>query len=434
MEGKREIQVGLLGFGTVGTGVVRIIEDHQEDLFHQTDCHIKVKKILVKQVEKDRSIKLPKEMFTLNAEEILFDPEIDIIIEVIGGVEQAREYISHALEQKKHVITANKDLMAVHGAELLTLASNNGCDLFYEASVAGGIPILRVLVEGFSSDRVRKMMGILNGTTNYMLTRMSKEGLGYNECLQQAQELGYAEADPTSDVEGLDAARKLAILGTLGFHMEISLDEVKARGISNVSVEDIEYGKSFGYEMKLLAIADRVENEIELSVQPTFIHKSHPLAHVNGVFNAVYVYGEAVGETMFYGPGAGELPTATAVVSDLVTVVKNSKLGVNGRGMVAPYRKKELMPKARIFNSYFIRLTVQDQPGVMAFITQSLANLDMSISQIYQKTIEEKRAEIVLITHKVSLESLENWLAHIKDNEHMEKIVSYYTVEGEGNQ
>lgn len=434
MKEKREIQVGLLGFGTVGTGVVRIIEDHQEDLFHQTDCHIKVKKILVKQVEKDRSIKLPKEMLTLNAEEILFDPEIDIIIEVIGGVEQAREYISQALEQKKHVITANKDLMAVHGAELLTLASNNGCDLFYEASVAGGIPILRVLVEGFSSDRVRKMMGILNGTTNYMLTRMSKEGLGYNECLQQAQELGYAEADPTSDVEGLDAARKLAILGTLGFHMEISLDEVKARGISNVSVEDIEYGKSFGYEMKLLAIADRVENEIELSVQPTFIHKSHPLAHVNGVFNAVYVYGEAVGETMFYGPGAGELPTATAVVSDLVTVVKNSKLGVNGRGMVAPYRKKELMPKARIFNSYFIRLTVQDQPGVMAFITQSLANLDMSISQIYQKTIEEKRAEIVLITHKVSLESLENWLAHIQDNEHMEKIVSYYAVEGEGNQ
>ena len=277
--------------------------------------------------------------------------------------------------------------MATHGAELLTLASQKGCDLFYEASVAGGIPILRALVEGFSSDRVKKMMGILNGTTNYMLTRMSKEGLSYQECLQQAQDLGYAEADPTSDVEGLDAARKLAILGTLGFHTEVALDEVKVKGISTISKEDLEYGKSFGYEMKLLAIADRHEQEIELSVQPTFIHKSHPLAHVNGVYNAVYIYGEAVGETMFYGPGAGELPTATAVVSDLVTVVKNLKLGVNGRGMVAPYREKLLKSKERIFNRYFIRLIVKDQPGVLAYITQTLANLEMSISQISQKEL-----------------------------------------------
>jgi homoserine dehydrogenase len=427
---RREIQVGLLGFGTVGTGVLRIIEQHQDDLVHQTGCSLHVKKVLVQSAEKPRALEVNCDLITTNPEEVLFDPDIDIIIEVMGGIELARGYIAQALEQRKHVITANKDLMAFHGAELLTLASQNECDLFYEASVAGGIPILRALVEGFSSDRVKKMMGILNGTTNYMLTKMSKEGLGYEECLQQAQELGYAEADPTSDVEGLDAARKLAILGTLGFHTEVSLDEVKVKGITQVSREDIEYGKSFGYEMKLLGIADREGHEIELAVQPTFVHKSHPLAHVNGVFNAVYVYGEAVGETMFYGPGAGELPTATAVVSDLVTVVKNLKLGVNGRGMVAPYREKVLKPKERIFNRYFIRLIVEDQPGVLAFITQSLAHLDMSISQIFQKTTENNKAEIVLITHRVSVQSLEQWLDEVKNHEHLDQVVSFYAVEG----
>jgi homoserine dehydrogenase len=431
MEYKNEIKVGLLGFGTVGTGVLRIIEQHQEDLYHQTGCKIKVGKILVQSMEKQRSIFIEEGVLTLNADEVLLDPEIDIIVEVIGGVEKTKDYIAQALDQKKHVITANKDLMAIHGAELLTLASKNGCDLFYEASVAGGIPILRALVEGFSSDRVKKMIGILNGTTNYMLTRMSKEGLSYNECLKQAQELGYAESDPTSDVEGLDAARKLAILGTLGFHTEISLDEVKVRGISKVSKEDLDYGKSFGYEMKLLGIADREGQEIELAVQPTFVHKSHPLAHVNGVFNAVYVYGEAVGETMFYGPGAGELPTATAVVSDLVTVVKNLKLGVNGRGMVAPYREKVLKPKERILNRYFIRLVVEDQSGVLAYITKSLANLEMSISQIYQKGIGQNKAEIVLITHKVSLASLEHWIEEVRESKHIDHIASCYAVEGE---
>lgn len=425
----REVKVGLLGFGTVGTGVVRMIQDHQEELKHQTGCTITIKKILVKDLEKERSLKLPKEMLTTNAEEIIFDEEIDIIIELIGGVDSAREYISQALEQKKHVITANKDLIALHGRELTALAHNNGCDLLYEASVAGGIPILRTLTDSFSADRIRKIMGILNGTTNYMLTRMSQEGLSYEECLAQAQRLGYAEADPTSDVEGLDAARKLTILSRLGFHMETSLDEVQVRGISSVSIEDIEYGKSFGYEMKLLAIADRQDDEIVMSVQPTFVHKSHPLAHVNGVFNAVYVYGDAVGETMFYGPGAGEMPTASAVVGDLVNIVKNSRLRVNGRRMVAPYLPKKLMPKERIFNRYFVRLIVEDKPGVLAQITHSLAELDMSISKINQKTIADNRAEVVLITHEVSLKAFETWLEQLEKS--TLKIASYYAVEGE---
>ncbi|GAA0354958.1 homoserine dehydrogenase [Bacillus horti] len=427
------IKAGLLGLGTVGTGVYRIIEQHQEDLKHQTGCDIKVEKILIKSMDKERSVAISPELLTTDYGDILNDPNITIVIEVMGGIEEARTYIAKALQSKKNVITANKDLIALYGGELLTLASENGCDLFYEASVAGGIPILRALVEGFASDRITKMIGILNGTTNYMLTRMAKEKLEYDFCLKQAQELGYAEADPTSDVEGLDAARKLAILGTLGFHTDISLDEVKVKGISSVSQEDIQYGKELGYEMKLLGIADRRDEEIELSVQPTFVAKSHPLAHVNGVFNAVYVYGEAVGETMFYGPGAGELPTATAVVSDLVTVVKNLNLGVNGRGMVAPYREKKLKPENRIYRRYFIRLVVKDRSGMLADVTKAFADHNMSISKMIQKPLAGQQAELVTITHTISLKDLEAWVKNIESNRSEIKIVSYYAVEGEEN-
>ncbi|WP_202080205.1 homoserine dehydrogenase [Caldalkalibacillus salinus] len=424
------INIGLLGLGTVGTGVYRIIQQHQEDLYHQTNCTIKVEKALVQSIDKQRAIDIDAAALTTNSEDIVMNEDIDIVVEVMGGVEEARQLIAQALEQGKHVVTANKDLVALHGAELLTLASDNDCDLFYEASVAGGIPILRALVEGLSSDRITKMMGILNGTTNYMLTRMSQEGLDYKTCLTQAQELGYAEADPTADVEGLDAARKIAILGTLGFHTDVSLSEVKVKGISSVTKEDIDYSQSFGYEMKLLGMAERDGDEIELSVQPTLVHHTHPLASVNGVFNAVYVHGEAVGETMFYGPGAGELPTATAVVSDLITVVKNLRLGVNGRGMVAPYKEKKLKPNSRVYRPYFIRLVVKDQPGVLAYITQTFANFDMSISQIYQKPLGNERAEVVMITHKVSLASIEAWMEDVETSTEIENIASCYAVEG----
>lgn len=428
---RRLIKVGLIGLGTVGTGVYRILEEHQEDLRHRTGCEICIHKILIKSLEKERSIEVDPGLLTADPREVLENPEIDILIEVMGGVEEARVFIAQALQHKKNVITANKDLIALHGGELLTLASENGCDLFYEASVAGGIPIIRTLVEGFASDRIVKMMGILNGTTNYMLTRMSQEGLDYDACLRQAQELGYAEADPAADVEGLDAARKIAILGTLGFHTEVQLEDVSVKGIAQVTKEDIQYGKDLGYEMKLLGAAEFEEGEIELSVQPTFVHKSHPLASVNGVFNAVYVHGEAVGETMFYGPGAGELPTATAVVSDLITVIQNLKLGVNGRGMVAPYRPKQIKPKERRFNRYFIRFIVKDQSGVLASITQSLAKQEMSISKMIQKPLAEQKAEIVIITHQVSLQALEDWLDEVKSNPSVTQITSYYAVEGE---
>ncbi|UFJ39039.1 homoserine dehydrogenase [Brevibacillus humidisoli] len=428
---KQVVKVGLMGLGTVGTGVVRIVRGHQEDLQKQTGLGIEIHKILVQNMGKARSITDVDDCITTDVNDLLFDPQIDVVVEVIGGISPAREYILAALDQGKHVVTANKDLMALHGAEILQKAQERGCDVFYEASVAGGIPILRALVEGFSSDRITRMMGIVNGTTNYILTKMSQEGAEYAEVLKEAQELGYAEANPTSDVEGLDAARKMAILSTLGFRVPMNLDDVEVKGISQVSKEDIAYGKRMGYEMKLLGIARRDNEEIEVSVQPTMIPKSHPLATVNGVFNAVYVHGEAVGETMFYGPGAGELPTATAVVSDLVTVVKNMKLGVNGRGMVAPYKEKILKEDHQKVSKYFLRLIVADQRGVLAQITQLLAENDISLDQVLQQPYNGgEQSEIIMVTHLAAKSSMDTVLAALSDMSVIYELKSCYRVEG----
>ncbi|MCF6092722.1 homoserine dehydrogenase [Microaerobacter geothermalis] len=427
------VKIGLMGLGTVGGGVVRILEAHQEDLYKQTGCRIEIVKVLVQNLEKQRSVTVDRSIITNNPWEVLDDPEIDVIVEVMGGIEPTREYILEALERGKHVVTANKDLMALQGGEILSKAEQMGCDVFYEASVAGGIPILRALVEGFSSDRITKMMGIVNGTTNYILTKMSQEGASYEDVLKEAQELGYAESDPTADVEGHDAARKMAILSTLGFHVALNLDEVDVKGISKVTKEDILLGKKLGYEVKLLGIAQRDDDKIEVSVQPTMIPKSHPLASVNGVFNAVYVYGEAVGETMFYGPGAGQLPTATAVVSDLVTVVKNMKLGVNGRGTVAPYKEKKLKSDDQVVSKYFLRFIVADKRGVLAQITSILAENDISLEQVLQQPYQingESKAEIILVTHFASKANMNKVIEVFSHLDVVKEIKSCYRVEG----
>ncbi|WP_028401828.1 homoserine dehydrogenase [Ectobacillus panaciterrae] len=428
---KKSVKVGLIGLGTVGTGVVRIVSDHQEDLFKKTGLNIEIHKILVQDKAKKRSLSVPEHLLTANVEDILYDSEIDIVIEVMGGIYPAKEYVLAALEQGKHVITANKDLMALHGAEILNLAQEKNCDVFYEASVAGGIPILRALVEGFSSDRITKMMGIVNGTTNYILSKMNQEGADYAEVLKEAQALGYAEADPTSDVEGLDAARKMTILSTLGFRVAVNLDDVDVKGISHISKEDIAYGKKLGFEIKLLGLAQCDDSdEIEVSVQPTMIHNSHPLAAVNGVFNAVYVHGKAVGETMFYGPGAGELPTATAVVSDLVAVVKNMKFGVSGREIVVPYKEKRLKSNNKKFSKYFLRMIVTDRRGVLAKITQVLADNHISLDQVIQQPYSGgEYAEIVLITHEIAKSDLDGFLYSMRDVDVVEEIKSCYRIE-----
>lgn len=428
------ISVGLLGLGTVGTGVVKIIENHQDKLIHQVGCPVKVKKILVQDIEKDREVSTSGAELTTNVDDILQDPEIDVVIEVIGGVDETKRILLEALRRKKHVVTANKDLMALHGPELLRVAADNSCDLFYEASVAGGIPILRGLVDGLASDRITKLMGIVNGTTNFILTKMSQEGSSYDDVLKEAQALGFAEADPTADVEGLDAARKMAILASLGFSMTIDLDDVKVEGISRITEEDLDYAKQLGYTMKLIGIADLEDDKVEVSVQPTLLPNDHPLSSVHNEYNAVYVYGEAVGETMFYGPGAGSLPTATAVVSDLVNVLKSMRLGVNGKSAVTPQYEKKLKQPQEKFSKYFLRMHVKDAVGVFAEITSIFSQHGVSFEKILQLPNKlQGQAEIVLVTHKASLHDYEQIMEKLTSLEAVREINSSYRVEGSTN-
>jgi len=425
----KAISIGLLGLGTVGAGVVQIVKNHQDKLMHQVGCPVVIKKILVRDLHKQRSIEVDTELLTTAAEDVLFDDEINVIIEVMGGVNASKDYLLTALRQGKHVVTANKDLMALHGSELLTVASEHGCDLFYEASVGGGIPILRGLVDGLSSDRITQMMGIVNGTTNYILTKMNDEGRSYEEVLKEAQSLGFAETDPTSDVEGLDSARKMTILATLGFSMHIDLDDVEITGITNITEEDLNYGKQLGYTMKLIGYAHRDGEKVEVSVAPTFLSHNHPLASVQNEYNAIYVYGEAVGETMFYGPGAGSLPTATAVVSDLVAVIKNLRLGVNGRSAVTPQYPKQLKDDGEKYSKYFLRIHVQDVVGVFAEITSIFARHGVSFEKILQLPVKKNEtSEIVLVTHHASLTDYDAILVELNDLEAVKEIKSAYKV------
>lgn len=427
----KPVKVGLLGLGTVGTGVVRIVEGHQEDLQSQVGSPIMIEKVLVQNKSKARSIAVSPDKLTEDPWEVIRHPEIDVIVEVMGGISNTKEYILEALSLGKHVVTANKDLMALHGPEILAKAQEHRCDVLYEASVAGGIPIIRTLVEGFSSDRITKIMGIVNGTTNYILTKMSQEGASYSDVLKEAQELGYAEADPTSDVEGLDAARKMTILATLGFRSNVALEDVSAQGISSVSKEDILYAKRLGYELKLLGIAESQDDQISVSVQPTMVRKTHPIASVNGVFNAVYVFGEAVGETMFYGAGAGEMPTATSVVADLVAVVKNLKLGVNGKQGAVAYKEKKLKTDEQISSKYFLLLHVADRAGVLARITQVFADYEVSLESVLQQpNPNNPDAEIIIITHDASRAAIKKVLANFESLDVVYKVKSVYRVEG----
>lgn len=427
---KKRVKIGLLGMGTVGSGVVRLVESHQEDLVQRTGLGVEIAKILVRDVHKPRSVSVSPELLTDRPEDVLDDPELDVIIEVMGGIEPTREYVQRAIQNGKHVVTANKDLLSVYGAQLTAEAAQRGCDLYYEASVAGGVPILRALTDSFTSDRITKIMGIVNGTTNYILTKMSQQGMPYDEALKQAQALGFAEADPTADVEGLDAARKMAILGTLGFHMNLVFDDVRVRGITDVTPEDIDYARQLGYTIKLLGIAQLDDGLVELSVEPAMIPSSHPLAAVNDEYNAIYVYGRAVGETMFYGPGAGELPTASAVVADLVTVVKNLKLGINGRCAVPPYRPKRLKSDEQIELKQFLRVIAEDKAGVLARMTQILARHDVSLERILQRPLEKGTSEIVIVTHKAPKKALDAVVGELENLEVIREIRSRYRVEG----
>ncbi len=426
-----EVRVGLLGLGTVGKGVVTIIQHHQEELQHQIGCSVTIQKVLVQDKEKHRSVDLDASVLTEDINEILMDNEIDIVIEVMGGVESTREHLIKALQSGKHVVTANKDLIALYGAELTRIASDNSCDLYYEASVGGGIPLLRGLNEGLSADHITKIMGIVNGTTNYILTKMTQEGSSYDDVLKRAQELGFAESDPTADVEGLDAARKMTILAALGFSMNVNLKDVSVRGISSVTQEDLEYCDQLGYTMKLIGLAKRDDGRVEISVEPTLLPKSHPLASVHNEYNAVYVYGKAVGETMFYGPGAGSLPTASAVMADLVAVIKNMRLGVSGRSVREPLYECVLKEAKEIDAKYFLRLRVVDRAGTFQALTKLFASYEVSFEKLLQLPLESSGlAEVIVVTHQTNKENFDELHKKLTELDVIESIESCYRVEG----
>lgn len=422
-----KVKIGLLGLGTVGSSVYQIIENHQKQLQQQVGCSVEVTKVLVRDLNKKRAIEMPLEKITTNPDDILCNDEIDIVIEVLGGVEQSKVFLTRALQNKKHVVTANKDVMAQYGIELLSLAKKMGCDLYYEASVGGGIPIIRTLKDGLASDKITKIMGIVNGTTNYILTKMSQEGMSYEVALAKAQVLGFAEPDPTSDVEGLDAARKILIMATLGFSMNLEMSDVYTVGISGVTKEDIDYTKQLGYTLKLIGLASRENDAVEVSVQPTLLPNHHPLASVHNEYNAVYVYGEAVGETMFYGPGAGGLPTATSVVSDIVSVIKNMRLGVNGEGIGSIHNNKVLKNAEQICSKFFIRIKVKDEVGVFSRIATVFLENQLSFESILQKPCSVG-AEVIIITHRISLKNFTNSLKGLRKIEEVMGIQSCYRV------
>ncbi|ASN06031.1 homoserine dehydrogenase [Virgibacillus necropolis] len=423
---KKNISVGLLGLGTVGSGVFQIIERHQEELVHQLGCGVNIKSILVRNLEKTRDVQVDSTYLTTNPEDVLNHPEIDVIIEVMGGIDETREYILKALEARKHVVTANKDLMALHGPELQNAANQYGCDLFYEASVAGGIPIVRGIEDGLVSDRIDKVMGIVNGTTNYILTKMDDEGVSYEDALKEAQELGFAEADPTADVGGLDAARKMAILARLAFSTSVDLGDVEVNGIADLALKDLQFGKQLGLTMKLIGFTHFQDNQVEVSVQPTFLSRNHPLAAVKNENNAVYVNGEAVGETMFYGPGAGGLPTATAVMSDVVVAIKNMLLDISGRSYLPPRFEKVLKTPDQRFSNYYFRLHVQDKTDTFTAISTIFNDLTIS----FERIIQIPEDEIVVVTHETTLEKVRNVLADLQKADVVKEVKSHFRIEG----
>lgn len=401
MEGIRTIHAALLGAGTVGGGVYKVVQRQKEEMPFKTGASLEISKVLVRDASKERP-GIPKELLTENWEDILSDPEIEIVIEVMGGMEPAQTYMLEAMKAGKHVVTANKDLLAEHGKILMETAKANHVDLMFEAAVAGGIPIIRPLKNSLAGNNITEVMGIVNGTTNYILTKMSKEGMDYQEALDLATELGYAEADPTADVEGLDAGRKMAIMASIAFNSRVTFSDVYTEGITKITSEDIRYAREFGYEIKLLGVARNTETGIEVKVHPMLISADHPLASVNDAFNAVFVHGDAVDDTMFYGRGAGELPTASAVMGDLIDEVRHIIGNTIGCNVCGCYKQLPIKEIGDSKSRFFMRVQVEDRLGVLAGIASVLGNNGVSIAQVVQKrSKKEGMAELVVITDEV---------------------------------
>jgi homoserine dehydrogenase len=423
----KTIYVGQIGCGTVGSGVVRILSENASLISRRVGSDIRIRRIAVRDFADPRYVEVPESMLTADAREVVRDPEVDILVEVMGGIEPARTFVLEAIAEGKHVVTANKELMSTHGGEILRAAEERGVNVAYEASVGGGIPIILPLKQSLAGNAVSEVLGIVNGTTNYVLTRMSEEGLSLPEAVSKAQSLGYAEADPSADLEGRDAAAKLAILASIAFNSRVTLSDVYAEGITSITSADISFARDLGYVIKLLAVAKDEPDGISVRVHPTMIPADHPLASVRDENNAIFVRGDAVGELMFYGKGAGSLPAASAVVGDVIAVSRSVLCGGRLVGCTCLY-DKPVKDMKDVVCRYFMIFDVPDRPGVLAKIAGVFGENQVSIKSVIQHGMA-REARIVLITHAVREESLRATVGGLEKLEVVNRIASVIRVE-----
>lgn len=393
-------KIAILGAGTIGGSVIKVLRENKDVISQRAETDIEIKNILVlpHEIPKLHEQGLPA---TNNYDEILNDPEIAIVVELMGGLKPAREFALQALEHGKSVVSANKDVVAQYGHDLFEAAEKNHVDYLFEASVGGAIPIIMPLKRSLTANRVTEILGIVNGTTNYMLTKMTEDGADYDTVLKEAQAKGYAEANPAADVEGKDAARKIAILASIAFNSRVKLDDVSIEGITKITPKDIQHATNLGYVVKLLAVGKESDEGIDVRVHPVLLPKTHPLASVNGVFNAIFVRGYPIEEAMFFGPGAG-FPTASAVIADIIEIARGIQTNSVGRFGCTCYNKKPICPLEETVSSYYIRLLVEDKPGVLGAVATTLGSAEVSLHSVAQtSSTKEGHAELVVVTHKV---------------------------------
>ncbi|MBR4152367.1 MAG: homoserine dehydrogenase [Selenomonadaceae bacterium] len=422
------IKIGLLGAGTIGGSVIEVLKNNQDIIAQRAKTEIQIKNILVlpHEISKLKEAGLPA---TSNYDEILNDPEIKIVVELIGGIKPAKDFILKAMEHGKNVVTANKDVVAQFGYELFDAADKYQVDFLFEAAVGGAIPIIMPLKRSLTANKITEVLGIVNGTTNYMLTKMSDSGADYDTVLKEAQSHGYAEANPAADVEGKDAARKIAILASIAFNSRVKFEDVTMEGITHITPEDIAYAAELGYVVKLLAVARNTELGIDVRVNPVFLSKTHPLAAVSGVLNAIFVRGYPIEEAMFFGPGAGK-PTASAVVSDIIEITRGLQRGSTGRFGCTCYHQFPICPVEETVSSYYIRLLVEDKPGVLGKIATTFGNVDVSLKSVVQTRTElEAHVEIVVITHAVKHKNIVEAQAALKALSVVDEIFNVIRVE-----
>ena len=397
----KTVKIALLGFGTVSQGTFNLLQDNVDLITNRSGVTIEISKIFVRNPDKYTNITLPSTaQYVTHIDDVLNDESIAIVVELMGGTTFAKDCVEAALKHGKSVVTANKDLLAEAGPYLFDLAYKNHVDLRFEASVLGGIPIIRTLYDSLGGNRITELVGIMNGTTNFILSKMTDEGLSYGDVLKEAQDLGYAEADPTADVEGLDAARKLAILASISFNRRIFFEDVTVEGITNIDTEDISFGKEFGYNIKLIGIAKESSKGLSLNVYPAFVPLTHPLASVRGSYNAIYIKGNGIDDAMFYGRGAGSLPTGSSVVSDIMEVAKNVAFESTGRFKPFYFDQKNIYSPGKIQSSYYMRLAVDNKTGVLAKIATKLAEQKISVLSIVQRNKDPETAVLAIVTSK----------------------------------